>query len=230
MTGVSASADTGSDKLAGIENLVGGSGADTLTGDANDNVITGGAGNDTVVGGAGNDTFLATLGDGNDSYNGGAGTDTYDLSGTTAAATVTLGGAAPQATSADTGADTLISIENVIGGAGSDTINGDANNNVLTGGAGNDTLNGNGGNDTLNGGDGNDTMNGGAGNDTNARWPRQRPLHRRQCSRRGDGSRRRRHRYGQYLCHLYSGPSAPQSLILRLTSESMPPATPEINA
>ena len=88
------------------------------------------------------------------------------MSGTTAAATVTLGGAAPQATSADTGSDTLISIENVIGGAGNDTINGDGNNNVLTGGAGNDTLIGNGGNDTLNGGAGNDTMNGGAGNDT----------------------------------------------------------------
>jgi hypothetical protein len=38
---------------------------------------------------------------------GGAGIDTYDLSGTTAAATVTLGGVAPQATSADTGADTV---------------------------------------------------------------------------------------------------------------------------
>ena len=83
---------------------------------------------------------------------------------TTAAATVNLNHGT--ATSADTGTDTLISIENVIGGAGNDTINGDAQNNVLTGGAGNDTLNGNGGNDTLIGGAGNDTMNGGAGADT----------------------------------------------------------------
>ena len=83
-------------------------------------------------------------------------------------------------------------IENAIGGAGNDTINGNALNNVLSGNAGNDaifggdgldtlnggdgadmlsggndldTLNGGLGDDTLNGGNGKDTLNGGAGND-----------------------------------------------------------------
>jgi Ca2+-binding RTX toxin-like protein len=146
--------------------LTGVAGTDIIFAGPGDDVITPGAGNDYVYAGTGNNTIVATVGDGNDIYNGGAGTDTYDMSGTSAAATVILGGAVPQATSLDTGADTLISIENVIGGAGNDTISGDVNNNVLTGGAGDDTLNGNGGNDTLNGGAGNDTMNGGAGNDT----------------------------------------------------------------
>ena len=166
-------------------------------------MITPGAGNDYVFAGTGNNTIVATVGDGNDIYNGGAGTDTYDMSGTTAAATVTLGGLAPQATSADTGADTLISIENVIGGAGNDTINGDVNNNVLTGGAGNDALIGNGGNDTLNGGAGNDTMNGGAGNDTMLGGVGNDLYIVDSARRRGDGSHGRRHRYGQYLCQLH---------------------------
>ena len=105
--------------------LTGVAGTDIIFAGPGDDVITPGAGNDYVYAGTGNNTIVATVGDGNDIYNGGAGTDTYDMSGTTAAATVTLGGAAPQATSADTGTDTLISIENVIGGAGNDTINGD---------------------------------------------------------------------------------------------------------
>jgi Ca2+-binding RTX toxin-like protein len=47
--------------LNGIENLVGGGGADILTGNEQDNVITGGAGNDSLFGGAGND-LLAVQG------------------------------------------------------------------------------------------------------------------------------------------------------------------------
>ena len=43
-----------------------------------------------MVGSAGNDRFVAAAGDGNNSYDGGLGTDTYDLSATTAAATVNL--------------------------------------------------------------------------------------------------------------------------------------------
>ncbi len=135
--GTSSSADTGNDTLAGIEN---------------------------AVGSTGNDTFVAAVGDGNNSYAGGLGTDTYDLSATTATATVNL--ATGLASSADTGSDTLTGIENVIGGAGADTITGDANDNVLNGGAGNDTMVGGGGNDTFIGGTGADSMTGAAGNDT----------------------------------------------------------------
>ena len=87
----------------------------------------------------GNDRFVATVGDGNDAYDGGLGTDTYDLSGTTAGATVNLG--LGTSTSADTGTDTLTSIENVIGSSGNDTFVasvGDGNNSY-NGGAGTDT-------------------------------------------------------------------------------------------
>ena len=51
----------------------------------------------------------------------------------------------------------LIGFQNVVGGAGNDTIIGDGNANVLTGGAGNDTLDGGVGADTMIGGIGNDT-------------------------------------------------------------------------
>ena len=81
--------------------------------------------------------------------------DTYDLSQTTAAATVSL--AAGTATSLQIGTDTLASIENVTGGSGNDNITGDASGNNLIGGAGNDTLNGGAGADTMAGGTGNDT-------------------------------------------------------------------------
>ena len=128
------------------------------------------AGNDFVNTGAGNDTVIATVGDGNDIYIGGAGIDTYDLSGTTAAATVTWSTTTScrpaQRQSADTGTDTLTGFENVIGGSGNDVITGNASDNVLTGGAGDDKLSGGGGNDTLIGGAGNDMLDGGTGNDT----------------------------------------------------------------
>ena len=48
-------------------------------------------------------------------------------------------------------------LENAIGGSGSDTLTGNDANNSLDGGAGNDTLTGGAGNDMLNGGMGNDT-------------------------------------------------------------------------
>src|SRR5262249_54728961 len=83
------------------------------------NALIGGAGNDALSGGGGDDKFRAKTGDGNDIYDGGAGNDTYDMSLTAADATVNLG--LGTATSATTGTDTLISIENATGGAGNDT-------------------------------------------------------------------------------------------------------------
>ncbi|MDQ3080382.1 MAG: M10 family metallopeptidase C-terminal domain-containing protein [Pseudomonadota bacterium] len=58
-----------------------------------------------------------------------------------------------------------VTIENAIGGSGSDTIIGNEVDNILTGNAGADTLTGKGGNDTLDGGSGSDIMIGGIGND-----------------------------------------------------------------
>jgi len=61
--------------------------------------------------------------------------------------------------------DVLTNIQNLIGSAGDDVLEGDGASNILIGGAGNDTLLGGGGNDTLLGGGGNDTLRGGGGND-----------------------------------------------------------------
>ncbi|HEX8191828.1 MAG TPA: M10 family metallopeptidase C-terminal domain-containing protein [Allosphingosinicella sp.] len=58
-----------------------------------------------------------------------------------------------------------VTIENAIGGSGSDTIIGNAVANVLTGNAGNDVLTGAGGDDTLDGGTGADKMSGNVGDD-----------------------------------------------------------------
>ncbi|HEY1838514.1 MAG TPA: M10 family metallopeptidase C-terminal domain-containing protein [Rhizomicrobium sp.] len=57
-------------------------------------------------------------------------------------------------------------IENAIGGAGNDFLEGNSASNTLTGGAGHDSLHGLAGSDTLNGGAGADYLVGGRGNDT----------------------------------------------------------------
>ncbi|MCG8620330.1 MAG: hypothetical protein MI802_29265, partial [Desulfobacterales bacterium] len=62
--------------------------------------------------------------------------------------------------------DTLVGIENVIGGEYDDSILGDASANRLEGDPGNDTLDGAGGADTISGNTGNDTIIGGDGNDS----------------------------------------------------------------
>ena len=51
----------------------------------------------------------------------------------------------------------LISVENVVGGSGNDTITGNGGVNVIDGGGGDDTLTGGAGNDTIHGGSGFDT-------------------------------------------------------------------------
>lgn len=56
------------------------------------------------------------------------------------------------------GTDTLVGIEDVVGGGNNDTLIGSVAGNVLYGGAGNDSLNGGGGNDSVNGGAGNDIV------------------------------------------------------------------------
>jgi peptidoglycan/xylan/chitin deacetylase (PgdA/CDA1 family) len=134
----------GTDTLIAIENLTGGSGNDTLTGDAGSNVLDGGLGNDTLVGGAGDDTLI-----------GGAGNDTASYADMVGAVTASLAITGPQATGA-AGSDTLVAIENLIGGAGGDNLTGNSLANILRGGAGDDILIGGAGNDTLDGGLGSD--------------------------------------------------------------------------
>jgi Ca2+-binding RTX toxin-like protein len=173
-----------------IEKVVGGSGNDTFVISATNNVfLDGGTGTNTIsfvnapsavtaslktlvssallytnvqniTGSANNDTL-----EGDDSVNtldGGAGSDTATFSSYTTAVTASL--ATNTATAGGT-TDTLISIENLTGGNGDDSLTGDAAANTLNGGVGNDTLVGGGGADTLLGGSGNDTLNGGANDD-----------------------------------------------------------------
>jgi hypothetical protein len=169
-----------------IENATTSSGADTLIGNEADNVLDSGAGNDTLSGGAGNDTLIG--GWGNNSLDGGAGSDTVDYirGSDSVSANLALGIAS---NTGGAGHDTLVSIENLGGTHGNDTLVGNELANVITGNfgddhidgaggadtlfgdvpnnqiAGNDTLQGGAGNDLLYGGGGNDTLDGGLGND-----------------------------------------------------------------
>jgi Ca2+-binding RTX toxin-like protein len=134
---------------------------DSLTGSSQADFLDGKTGNDTLRGGGGNDVLRG--GPGDDVLDGGTQIDTADFSQDTGPVTVNL--LTGNATDGTGGSDTLISIENVIGGSGNDAITGDAEFNRLEGGAGNDTLDGGAGNDTLIGGTGNDLLLGGDGND-----------------------------------------------------------------
>jgi Ca2+-binding RTX toxin-like protein len=109
----------GSDTLISIENLTGSAFNDTLAGDDNANVFKGGAGFDA--------------------FYGGGGSDTADYSDATAGMTVDLS-ALLAGNDGQGGADTLISIENLVGSTLADIILGDANANQIEGGAGNDNM------------------------------------------------------------------------------------------
>jgi len=100
----------------------------------------------------------------------GGGTDMLDMSGSSAAQTISL---VAGTFSSVVGGTSNISIaygatiENATGGSGADTIYGNSVANTLQGGNGNDTLYGEDGDDTLlHGNLGNDTVYGGNGNDT----------------------------------------------------------------
>jgi serralysin len=160
-----------------IENVIGTTGNDVLTGDTGNNTLNGGLGNDTLIAGSGVDSLYGDAGDDTlvevykdnpyafDYLDGGADTDTVDFSSFQDAVRVDLGAKAAWTTDgADLGSGTLrkvaslISIENVIGGAGNDEIRGDIGNNTLDGGAGDDTIYAGVGNDTVHGGQGTNTL------------------------------------------------------------------------
>ena len=169
----------GADQLqagTGSNTLNGGAGADLLTGNNGNDSLVGGADNDTLVGNAGNDTLAGGLGDDlyrflaataaeadvvSESANEGA--DRLDFSGL--AATVAVSANLSSDSSLASHANRTITatsgqaenIEQVLGGAGNDSLIGNGANNRLEGGVGNDTLNGGAGNDALFGGAGNDT-------------------------------------------------------------------------
>jgi Ca2+-binding RTX toxin-like protein len=67
--------DAEGDRLSGIENVIGGYGADQLIGSKANNVLDGGSDNDILKGGDGNDTLIG--GFGKDTLTGGAGADRF---------------------------------------------------------------------------------------------------------------------------------------------------------
>jgi Ca2+-binding RTX toxin-like protein len=164
------------------------SAAITVNGGDGDDTLTGGDGNDTLSGGEGADLFKTSVGataDGDDSYVGGNGIDKVDYSGRTAPLTVTMDAVAGSGQSGES--DTLAAdIENLVGGAGNDTLSGNILSNDIKGGTGNDiiwgglagacsatvdvdTLDGEAGDDTFKMtalGDCMDSLTGGAGTDT----------------------------------------------------------------
>lgn len=154
----------GDDRLegrGGNDVLDGGGGADQLlAGDGKDTLL-GGSGNDELVGGLGSDRLTGATGD--DTLTGSAGSDTTSFTDETAGVSVDLQSAA--ATGNITGTDSLQSIENVIGGAGTDLLIGNGAGNRLDGGAGADQVQGLGGNDILYGGAGQDMVTGGTEDD-----------------------------------------------------------------
>ena len=165
------------DILSSIENVVGSNDNDVILAGAGANQLEGNDGNDELAGGAGGDTLLGGLGDdtlrgggGNDVTDGGDGIDTADFSDIGAAVTAALeadgNGTAEYQGPSGLIVDQLISIENLIGSANSDSLAGNDEANLLSGLAGADTLLGGGGDDTLIGGGGNDVTDGGAGSDT----------------------------------------------------------------
>ncbi len=143
----------------GQDALYGGPGNDDLSGDADDDLLHGGAGNDIINGGSGIDTaswaFAAPDVQRGEVESSSFGHLDADLSAGSATFRLFSGGQEN---------DTLIDIENIIGGDGDDTISGDNFDNMLAGGAGNDVLEGRDGNDILVL-DGDDDASGGAGDD-----------------------------------------------------------------
>lgn len=132
----------GLDRFIGIENVTSGGGHDILIGSNADNVLKAGAGDDLLDGGQGNDVL-----------DGGSGTDTARFDGLSGATVSLLLQGRPQETGGY-GADKLVGIENLEGGAGNDVFTGDDGANRLVG---------HGGDDVLKGGRGDDTLEGGAG-------------------------------------------------------------------
>ncbi|WP_011580136.1 MULTISPECIES: calcium-binding protein [Chelativorans] len=131
----------GGEKLdggAGDDILDGKGGQDTLLGGAGDDVIADGSGSDVIDAGDGNDRISAAADGDDDHYDGAEGCDTLDYSQTSQGVTVDL--KEGLACGEETGRDTIVSMENVIGGTGNDHFIVDHASASLTGGDGEDVF------------------------------------------------------------------------------------------
>jgi Ca2+-binding RTX toxin-like protein len=161
------------------ERLTGTSGRDVIVGRGGGDRLDGRGGNDLLCGGGGGDLLIG--GNGRDRLDGGGGGDALkpdagndfidggkslfddvrypDAPGPIEASLVT-------GIATGEGNDTFENVEQLVGGAFDDVLEGDDGpTNVLIGLAGNDALTGNGGDDVLAGGDGDDALDGGDGFD-----------------------------------------------------------------
>jgi Ca2+-binding RTX toxin-like protein len=128
---------------------------DSLSGTINVDKFYGNGGNDVISGGAGADYI-----------NGGEGSDTADYSDQTKSVVVDLGSSSQvTATVGGVADDTLVSIENLVGGSGNDVFTAASSGSSLVSGNGDDKLNGGLGADFLYAGSGNDIVIAGAGDD-----------------------------------------------------------------
>ena len=126
--------------------------------------ILGGAGNDRILSGLNNDIIRGGIGA--DFMDGGVGIDTASYEGDTLGVRVSLNrGKGYGPLSGEANGDTLVNIENLIGGSGNDRLFGDVNDNDIRGGSGNDFMSGQEGNDVLYGNNGSDTIFGRLGDD-----------------------------------------------------------------
>jgi Ca2+-binding RTX toxin-like protein len=137
--------DAAGDTYDRIDNLTGSGFDDRLGGDDTANVLKGGAGNDVLTGGLGADLL-----------DGGAGVDTASY--VFAALPVVADLTNPSLNAGGAAGDTYVSIEQLVGSSGADTLRGDAAANAIEGGAGNDILDGRGGSDLMIGGLGDDSF------------------------------------------------------------------------
>ncbi len=139
----------------GSDTILGGNQNDELHGDAGGDLLDGGADDDDLFGGIGDDMLRGGLGA--DFLDGGANNDTADYSEKTQTIIATLNGAGESTILVGASfEDTLVNIENLLGGTASDRLTGDGFANELSGNNGADQLQGMGGLDTLDGGIGSD--------------------------------------------------------------------------
>lgn len=164
----------GNDTLVGganDERMAGGKGDDTLVGGGGNDRLDGGAGTDKLFGQEGDDVFIP--GAGLDQIYGGSlagdsGNDTVSYANYGGGVIVSLvnGYGYQKALGKDADRDDLHGIENIIGSAYDDILEGDAQVNRILGGDGGDELYGWQGDDYLDGGDGEDFLYGDEGSDT----------------------------------------------------------------
>lgn len=124
------------DTIVGFEGIIGTAHADWMRGGAGDDTLVGYLGDDLIVGSAGSDFLVGHEGDD---------TASYTFSGSAVSVSLANG----TASGGHASGDVLISIENLVGSAHNDTLEGDSGDNLIIGGAGADTLTGGDGFDTL---------------------------------------------------------------------------------